>query len=629
LGEADFLGLARLQSSIVSEAQALESGLGCRLKVLSKPAFQDVLEMHEEDAKNFDRLAREAAVLATPGGEFARVQEAAGKRLLAFLQAGPIFTSCERNFIAELWSKAEGLLLGPGDELPGDASSESPLYVVLAGRVQIEGASGAVLRYAGPGEVLGAAACFGLEDPGQEIMKATRGRPAFCAKVPGQVVAAVLHAPPEEMVRLQVATSAQLAADDSAAGERCKWVAEVAVPALGKTPLLDGCPQEFLQHIAGPLSEVAFSEGDILASCGDAADSMLIILEGMLALESKSGVKIGCLGPGGIVGEPEVLGLIEHRTVTAAAMSPGRLIRVSAEDLGRALAEPSAEPLQEGFKQLVAGRRKQVTANQPLSSLLTLRPNALVEDVAAHLLALRAERLPLEPGVRWQPSSDADPCGPRISIVVRGRVSMEVSDDRAEDLPVKPGSVIPEGLPASYGACFRAVSSDCEVYRIRSFDLLAAAHTPAQAPDWFYQLKILMSEARNWLISRLQNAKNLAMSRVPHPTDERIRAYAEKKKKSMKQAENMKQQLADNYVGSKLPLLPPKQLGVTAFNRGSWGDAHPLAKQSGGYPAAQGAAAGFNALRLRKSRSDPTLKLRGAYRLPKLEMRRGVQQLAL
>eukprot|EP00440_Ansanella_granifera_P047365 gb/GFBE01051297.1/.p1 GENE.gb/GFBE01051297.1/~~gb/GFBE01051297.1/.p1 ORF type:complete len:570 (+),score=117.20 gb/GFBE01051297.1/:1-1710(+) len=562
---------------------------------------------------------------------------ASGRRLLAFLQAGSIFEECEKNFIATLWSNAEGVLLAPGDRL----EEPGALYVVLAGRLQVEDPSGVLLRFAGPGEVLGSTPALGV-DGWPASMRAMEGRtgPAFCAKLTGKVLESVLHDYPEELVKLQDLASRALDADRSSAAQRQQWLQEVAMPVLAQTSLLAGCPEDFLRAVAGPLSETTYTEGTQIVSCGDAADSMLVVLEGFVGLEAKSGKEIGCLGPGAVLGEPEALGLLQHRTVTALALTDCRMLAVSAEALSRALAAPSATALKEGFLQLVEGRRKQVTDGLPLTALLNLRIS-LDEDVGAHLLALRSERLPLEPGMRWDPVPDADESGPRLSMIAHGRVALEVSEDRQQDIAVKPGTVLPEGLLATYGARLRAVSSDCEVYRIRYFDLLQAAHTTPQAPDWFYQLRVLEREGRAWLQSRLSNARGLALGKAPHPLDERIKSFAEKRKKDLRRAREMQEHMAENYLGSKLPLLPPKRLGTTEFR--SWDRpgaalSKPLAKgaKSGaGYPAAQGPNA-FHQLRLTKIRSAPQLpKLPNqkpkdeqpkGTKLPRLQLRQRSQQ---
>jgi len=380
----------------------------------------------------------------------------------------------------------------------------------------------------------------------------------------------------------------------------------VAIPALERTSLLAGCPVDFLTSLAGQLSEVAYSEGDEIFACNTEGASMLVVLEGFVELRAKSGKEIGCLSAGALIGEPEALGLLSYRTATAVAVTACRMLPVSHEALTAALSLPEAAVLKEGFKQLVDGRRTQVRECLPLSAMLNLR-TPLDEDVGASILSLRAERLPLQPGMCWHPASDSDESGPRFSLIVRGRVAMELARNEAEPLyfHVKTGSVVPEGMLAASGAYFRALSADCEVYRLWHYDLLQAAHVAPQVHDWFYQLRVLERETRAWLQTRLTSARGQLLGRVPHPQSLQIRGWAEKKRENLRRARELQEQFTDNYLGPKLPLLPPKKLGTTAFR--SWGElpGKPVQKRPGKIPYPSPEA--FRALKLSKAKSEPRL----------------------
>ncbi|CAJ1397530.1 unnamed protein product [Effrenium voratum] len=623
LNEAAFLGVAELPPAGAARASC---SAWARAKVISQQDFQSVLQKFPEEAKVFDRFSREATFFAVPGVPFCRVQEAAGKRLLAFLEAGREFQSCQRDFLVDLCSDAEGVLLAPGDLLSGD------LHIVLAGRIQVESASGILLRFAGPGEVLGAppadaeaaeaaeaaqptADAGGGAAGGAECQgRAASASPAFCARLAPQRVAAALRRFPADAECWRRQAAALRREEARLLAQREEWAHQVAVPALGRTHLLAGCPEDFLLHVAGQLAEEAWDPDQEIVACNTAGDSMLVVLEGLVELRSKSGKEIGCLGPGGAFGEPEALGLLSYRTVTAKAVSACRLLAVSYEALTTALAAPSARVLKEGFKQLVQGRRKQVQQHSPLGQLLNLR-GSLDEDTGAQLLSLRAERLPLELGTCWQPAADSDESGPRLSFVVRGRVALELeTGGQPVDFHVKPGSVVPEGMLAANGAFLRAMSSDCEVFRVWHFDLQQAAFITPQAPDWFYQLRVLEQETRSWLHARLVSARGLLQNRAPHPATEQIRGWAEKKRESLRRARELQEQFAENYLGSKLPLLPPKKLGTTAFR--SWGELPKPAKPA----KAQGPGAeAFRALRLARSARSA----RSAPRLPPAWPKRG------
>eukprot|EP00435_Cladocopium_sp_Y103_P000544 s3531_g1.t1 len=531
--EAKFLGVA-LPSAPPGKMCSGESA-----KVLARPDFLRTLTKFPAELKTFERFAREAATLAGSAEKWhENLQDAAGKRLLAFLEAGKEFQGCEPEFLMKVVAThmVSGRLLAPGAILQGNA-----WYIVLAGRIQVESPDGLLLRYAGPGEVLS------LEN--SLVLRAVRGKfagPALCLEMSQPV-----EFNSENMERWRRNVQQLRSEEREALERRRSWVQKVAVPALSSTQLLAGCPEDFLQLLAGQLSEEAFQEHQDIIGCNTEGDSMLVLLEGLVELRAKSGKQVGCISPGAVLGEPEALGLLSYRTATAKAVTDCRLMPVSFQALTNALEHPDTpQALKEGFRQLVEGRRKQVEERKPLAGLMHLRAER-EEDVGANLLALRAERLPLESGDCWQPSSDSEASGPRLSLILRGRVELSISSSTGPpvEFHVRTGSVVPEGMLATHGAVLRALSADCEVYRLWHFDLLQAAFITPQAPDWFYQLRVLEEETRGYLQSRLTNARGLVQGRWRHPTDVAIRGWAEKKRENLRRAQKRQEQFYENYLG--------------------------------------------------------------------------------
>ncbi|CAE7248487.1 Dnaja4 [Symbiodinium sp. KB8] len=348
--EAEFLNIAELPVREKRRVRAVDGD--CTVKAIHRDDFQSSLQKFPEEAKVFDRFLREASRFAVPGAPFARVQEAAGRRILAFLEAGREFQGCQRDFLATLCTEAEGVLLAPGETLQaGDLpKGHCSLFIVLAGRIQVATPEGIVFRFAGPGEVLGSAAALDLVDSSTEALKALPGMgPAFCVRIPHAAVGRALQDCPSnaelwiknaELLHREACRSKQ---------ERCRWAAQVAVPALASTSLLAGCPQDFLMSLAGQLSEVAHSEGDEIFACNTSGKSMMIVLEGCVELHAKSGREIGCVGAGAVIGEPEALGLLSFRTATAVAVTSCRLLPVSFEALTQALSAPTAATLKESY----------------------------------------------------------------------------------------------------------------------------------------------------------------------------------------------------------------------------------------------------------------------------------------
>eukprot|EP00933_Yihiella_yeosuensis_P053419 TRINITY_DN5164_c1_g1_i1.p1 TRINITY_DN5164_c1_g1~~TRINITY_DN5164_c1_g1_i1.p1 ORF type:complete len:442 (-),score=102.81 TRINITY_DN5164_c1_g1_i1:117-1442(-) len=378
--------------------------------------------------------------------------------------------------------------------------------------------------------------------------------------------------------------------------ERQKWLQEVVVPLLASTSLFKGCPEEFLETLAGHAVLNEYSEGAEITSVGESTDSMLVVLEGMIGLTSRSGIEIGCITSTGIMGEAELLGLMPHRTAAGTAVTASKVISVDSKALKEAFEAPDASWLKDAFERLIEIRRNQVEENLPLAGMIKLRSDHnLADDIGATILALRSEKLFLEAKQYIDLVPDSDASGPRLLFVARGRVAAEFE---GEDMTLVKGSIISEGLLAENGADLRAVSPDCEVYRVRMFDLLIAAHSTQQAPDWFYQLKILERETRAKIQCRLTNAKGVNAARKLHRQDASIKGWKEKREEQMKRARQLKQAQAENVLSSKLPLLPAERFGLSADKK------RPGSRQS---TQTKGFANAFQALRLIKTHSAPNL----------------------
>ncbi|CAL1157339.1 unnamed protein product, partial [Cladocopium goreaui] len=286
-GDRSEAGPCRPRRPAQNEAQflgvALPAGKMCNgqsAKVLSRPDFLKLaksggmrqgmrtLAKFPAELKIFERFAREAAVFVGPAESWQEnMQDEAGKRLLAFLEAGKEFQGCEPEFLMKVLAThmVSGRLLAPGSTLEGNA-----WYVVLAGRVQVESPDGLLLRYAGPGEVLS------LEN--SLVLRAVRGKlagPALCLEL--SQPSGTMGSENVERWRRNVQ---QLRSEERETLERRRsWVQKVAVPALGSTQLLAGCPEDFLQLLAGQLSEEAFQEHQEIIGCNTEGDSMLVLLE--------------------------------------------------------------------------------------------------------------------------------------------------------------------------------------------------------------------------------------------------------------------------------------------------------------------------------------------------------------
>lgn len=583
-GEAGLLGFADLPG----DRGVLRATSCCTAQVLTHDALRVALAGHEAARRSVAGLLSESDGTREP------------RQLQELLRRSAVFDRSKAAFTDLLCEHLETLVMAPGEILfrPGDPClpEESPCFLVLTGQILVEGEGGALVWTASQGEVLGAGGPIGPAETRTMTARAWSKGLVSLAKLPGAAFELAFRDFPEELGPLEETVGKLDAMEEEATRNRLEWLHDVAVPTLARTPLLAGCPEPFLRALSCTLAEATHDRGEELAAAGGPAESMLVVLEGSVDLLSKHGAKIGALRKDGIYGEAELLGLASVRLVTIRAASPCRVLWVTSEALQAALAGPEAGPMGAALEALVKVRREQAERALPLSGLeLGCKP----EDLGMQTAGLLAERLNFQPGQFWEPVPDLDPCGPHVSVFLRGRAVVTMAPDDKEVLPLTPGSLVPEGALAEFDARVRVLSGDCEVYRFRRSELEAAARVanprkPArsaaqEAADWFYRYRLTEKEARSRLQEKLSSAKGLMATKEAHPCDSGIKDWSKRRQKSVKRAEQMRQERAETIGEGRLqlPLLPAhgSTLGFAEGSRSSWSTREerkrPLAPKKG------------------------------------------------
>jgi len=373
------------------------------------------------------------------------------------------------------------------------------------------------------------------------------------------------------------------------------------------------------------LAEATYTRGEDITGAGEPAESMLVVLEGSVELVSRAGARVGVLKKDSVLGEAELLGLLSARLISARAASACRVLEVTCDALQRGLRRPNAEVMKEGLERLMESRRKQAERGVPLTAL---NVGAKAEDPSIRTAGLLAERLHFEAGQFWDPIPDSDPCGAHVGILVHGRAVLTIGDDDKEVVVIQPGSLVLEGQLADFGARVRLLSGDCEVYRLRRMELEAAARLSCprgkarsvtqEAADWFYQFRLVEKEVQARLRERLGNARGLAAIKERHPCDNCIQDWSQRRQRSLRRAERMRQERAD-VIGSgkppllQLPLLPNPSMGSTEYR--SWNLAmnrkpSPKASSSSckALPCLPRSLAAYPVMRLPRVLSDPHMR---------------------
>merc|ERR1711920_1042842 len=90
-------------------------------------------------------------------------------------------------------------------------------------------------------------------------------------------------------------------------------------------------------------------------------------------------------------------------------------------------------------------RVEQVRSGLPICALPI---DAHAEDIWTQAVSLHAERLNLGPGDVWLPFPDTCPRGQHCGVLVQGRASLVMDQEKRPTMTLAPKSLLPEGLAA-------------------------------------------------------------------------------------------------------------------------------------------------------------------------------------
>lgn len=198
---------------------------------------------------------------------------------------------------------------------------------------------------------------------------------------------------------------------------------------------------------------------------------------------------------------------------------------------------------------LVESIEEQVSRGLPLSAL----PLGVGRgSVSARALALRAERADLRAGERLDPASDGDSHGPRLSVLVRGRVAVEMPDGR-QVMTLHAGKLVAEGLVAKFSAVLRA-QVDCELYRVYMHDVLTVvACVPGSKGEWYYRFKMQQEETTASLHGKLNSAQGIVSMGHPNDRTAKIAAWRGRQLEAARHAEKLRLARSDSEPALALP----------------------------------------------------------------------------
>lgn len=561
IGEGVFLGASRQYPHTVTAQTS------CMVQVLDRQTIFDALRRHtsadDRDKLMIDRLTDEVEIIT-----------AHMNRSRIFYS--PSFKDSDARFIRELARCNDIVLFRPGAVIIPQGQEcvlgKSEFFMVLAGRVTVEGKVGTVFGTMQRGQIFGEVGAFGLSPYRSATARSLEDGVVCCLRFNGDVITSALEQFPNAREKLSEAWVKMEAKNTAIENERRQWIEGRAVPALAQTPLLAGCPEKILQDLAVQLKEHTFQAGDKIVTAGQNVQWMIVILVGSANVQGKNGECISLLKQGAVFGEINSLGLFPRCMATVRAVSTCRVLIVPHAAMEKATQSPFAkdEGIADAFECLVQSRYKQVARGSPICGLGI---DASPDDTRVRAIALLSERMELQPGEVWTPVGDTDPCGPRIGILHAGRAMVQIGPERHIVMQLTPGSIFPEGLAASFGASARA-ETFCEVYRIRRCDFqMAVGSVETPSNDWLWRFRLQQKNTVEKLRRRLDSVQGLVDLAAPNPMDNKIKVWKDKRQVRVTKAKAMSDARAGNSLSApQLPPLPEicEQASMTTTRCGSW-----------------------------------------------------------
>ncbi|CAK0820128.1 unnamed protein product, partial [Prorocentrum cordatum] len=525
----------------------------CILQSLDRKHFQDFSRWTEHDLQITEPLLQEAQQRKHSNITADKFETRMMQKVIAFKNADP-------EFLAQLCENMEDKFMEPGEVVmaQGDECKPgvTPFYALISGELVLENRAGVFMGHVWPGETFGESGALGLSDTRSLTVRATLAGCVHCLKIEGVACMAAIRRFPSQRAALETIIDQRWHFHAARAKKRALWIRDKVVPVLqahwgspqgDKSQVLQAhwlfadTSREFVAELAVGLASAEYEAGKVIAKAGDAADSMLVLLEGTADVESSEGEVLGSLKAEAAIGEVALLGLFPLRLATLRATRACCVLHVTEKALRRALAELSdagARKSERALAELAEQRRAQVQQGLPMTCL-PLRVGQ--DNICVRAIALQARRISLAPRQTWECLPATHPSGPHFCVLASGRAVIEMRHEedpgrRIKVLALNPGDLFMEDVASEFGMEVRATSV-CEVFRVRKVDFRTAmARAPAAAEQWYPHFRMLEVEAVKVLRSRGQNVCGQLQDCQEHPNSEGIQLWKRRRDRAIARA---------------------------------------------------------------------------------------------
>ncbi|CAK9031674.1 unnamed protein product [Durusdinium trenchii] len=424
----------------------------------------------------------------------------------------PLFASSSIDFLKAVCEFADEVYYAAGECIIvcGESCSvgETVMYMLVAGNAAVILAHGEEVAQIKSGSLVGEGGALGIANKRSTQVSAWKGGMVRLIRLQGQSIGKAVEEHPEDCQALENQFMMRSQKNAEAEAIRKVWIGKSVIPLLKNCHIFQGFSdsEELIAKIAAPLLKMSFAEGTELCVAGDAADSMIVIIDGEVEAKCKEGKVVARLMTSAVTGELAILGLLSFRTVTLTACRPTDTVVVTSAGLRPIL--KSSEAASQHLQKLAQEKLSQIDRGFPILSL----PLGASNDVLVRTLALHSTRYILAPGETWRIPTNATASGRHHWIFARGRAGVMVGPSEHPMNPIQSVgtggmAILPEWLCMQYEA--RAVAlTPVEAFRINCMDIQVATLSVRSAiPMWYHRFRGLESEAIEHFTAKLSRAK--------------------------------------------------------------------------------------------------------------------------
>eukprot|EP00930_Biecheleria_cincta_P016130 TRINITY_DN13229_c0_g1_i3.p1 TRINITY_DN13229_c0_g1~~TRINITY_DN13229_c0_g1_i3.p1 ORF type:complete len:1399 (+),score=221.95 TRINITY_DN13229_c0_g1_i3:56-4252(+) len=472
----------------------------CIVQALARSNLCEVLQEFPTENKMFETLQNEE-------------HEVPDVLLSEYVQNGKTFGSASPEFIDIACRGADDVFFAPGEYLMKRGEKcrlgETCMYVLLMGSASVLGEFNDELEQLHKTDVTGEAGALGESAHRGATVRACPDCFVHCRRLHGVSIQMAVQAFPQHYNSLLEISSNRNSRNEQFLKQRTEWVQGTVVPILLQCNIFSNFSSELMRDIATHLELKHHRVHTEICTAGDAAGTLLILMEGKASVKTQAGAVIGCVTSGAVMGELSVLGIWERHMATLTARCNCMVVSITSELIWDVCEQHQADDQLQALRRNIDQRRKQMEQRLPMCFLPL---DIGEEDAYARVIALHAERVVMAPEDTWQPPSNCLARGAYMWVFSKGRANVLLGEHFVMSLNPDATSLFPEAILHEYKAKVCALSL-CEIYRVNRFDVILSVAAAASQPKWVRRFQQMIDEAMEHAYKKFNSVQHIVKMR--------------------------------------------------------------------------------------------------------------------